>query len=345
MRLLHVPAARVAPGRARGLCFALPQPGIRDSALLIHSAAPSGRSLTIGICTRDRHAALLRGLRALHHAEPWTDRVIVVDDGSAEPVEPAVRAALGAEAPPRLSVVRHDAPAGLSAGRNRVAREARTPWVLYLDDDAVLLSPDAVRDAIAVLERDPSVAAVAFPQADAEGKLLPPGAQPSAATGPALVRSFIGFAHLVRREAVLAAGGYRELLEINGEERELSLRLLDAGHHIVYLPQAPIAHLADSGGRDPRRFLHLVVRNDVLSALLNEPLPVAMASVPMRLWRYFPMRNGWGGDDPGGFRRILGAVAGAFPRVMRERRAVRWSTLREWRRLAQSPPYHPPPAP
>jgi GT2 family glycosyltransferase len=306
-------------------------------------APPEDRTLTIGICTRDRRGSLLRGLRSLRHAEPWTDRVIVVDDGSDPPVEPGLREALGADAPPRLAVIRYEAAAGVSAGRNHVAREARTPWVLFLDDDAVLLSEDAVRAGMEVLRRDPAVAVVAFPQADEHGTLLPPGAQPSAATEPARVRSFIGFAHLVRRQAVLDAGGYREILQINGEERELSLRLLDAGQHIVYLPQAPIAHLADAAGRDVRRYLHLVVRNDVLAAMLNEPLPLAAASVPIRLWRYFPMRKGWGADDPGGFGRIVRALAGALPRVARERRAVRWSTLREWRRLAQSPPYHPPP--
>lgn len=309
----------------------------------MNRSAPSpDRPLTVGICTRNRRGALLRCLRALRHAEPLTDRVIVVDDGSDTPVEDGLREELGADAPPGLVVLRSDPPDGVTAGRNRIAREARTPWLLYLDDDAVLLSPGAVRAGIAVLEGDPAVAAVAFPQSDAEGRLLPPGAQPSAATEPALVRSFIGFAHLLRRDALLSIGGYREVLQIMGEERELSLRLIDAGHHIVYLPAHPIAHLADAGGRDPRRFLHLTVRNDVLAALLNEPLPLALATVPVRLWRYFPMRRGWGGEDPGGFRRILRAVGGALPGVARDRRAVRWRTVGEWRRLAGSPPYHPP---
>lgn len=303
------------------------------------------RSLTVGICTRNRRGSLVRGLRALRHVAELADRVIVVDDGSDAPVEPGLREALGDDAPAELVVFRNEETAGPAAGRNRIAGEARTPWLLFLDDDAVLLSADAVRAGIAVLERDPSVAAVAFPQADAEGTLLPPGAQPSPATEPALVRAFIGFAHLVRRDALLAVGGYRDLLEIMGEERELAVRLLDAGSRIVYLPDQPVAHLADAAGRDTRRFLHLTVRNDVLSALLNEPLPLALATVPVRLWRYFPMFRAWGGDDPRGFRRILRAVAGALPRVARERRSVRWATVREWRRLASSPAYHPPETP
>lgn len=308
------------------------------------SAAPV-RPLTVGICTRNRRESLLRCLRSLRHAEAVTDRVIVVDDGSDVPVEPGLREALGDDAPPRLTVIRYEATVQLSAGRNRIAREARTPWVLFLDDDAVLLSADAVRAGMEVLQADPGVAAVAFPQSDEHGTLLPPGAQPSPATERAVVRTFIGFAHLIRRSAVLAAGGYREILQINGEERELALRLMDAGHRTVYLPDQPVAHLADSAGRDLRQYLFQTVRNDVLAALLNEPLPLALATVPVRLWRYFPMRKGWGADDPGGFGRILRALADALPRVRRERRAVRWSTLREWRRLAaEAPAYRPPDA-
>jgi GT2 family glycosyltransferase len=299
------------------------------------------RPLTVGICTHERHASLLRCLRSLRHAEGLIDRVFVSDDASTHPVEPVVRAELGDDAPP-LTVLRSEQRMGPTPGRNRIARQARTPFILFMDDDAALLQGSAVRDALAVLRADPSVAAVAFAQADGGGRLYPPAAQPSAATAPALVPTFIGFAHLIRTDALLAVGGYREILQINGEERELTLRLLDVGYRVVYLPDAPVAHLADPSGRDFRRYLHLTVRNDALYGLLNEPLPVALGMLPVRLLRYFPMRRHWGGEDPGGFGRVVRAVAQALPRVRRERRAVRWSTLRAWRALGDSPPYHGP---
>jgi GT2 family glycosyltransferase len=298
------------------------------------------RPVTVGVCTRDRQASLLRCLRSLRHAEGLIDRVFVADDASAVPVEPAVRAEPEAGAP--VTVLRAETPIGPTAGRNRISREAATPFILYMDDDAALLPGTAVADALAVLRADPSVAAVAFPQADEAGALYPPGAQPSAATEPALVATFIGFAHLIRRDAVLRVGGYREILQILGEERELTMRLLDAGYRVVYLPHAPVAHLADPSGRDPRRFLHLTVRNDALSGLLNEPLPVALGMLVPRLLRYFPMRRHWGGEDPGGFGRIVRALAQAAPRVRAERRPVRWSTLRAWRAMKGSLPYHGP---
>ena len=304
---------------------------------------PAGpRPITVGICTRDRRDSLLRCLRSLRHAEPMIDRVLVADDASDPPVAAWVHEALGTDAPPGLAILRVEAPIGPTAGRNRISAEARTPYILYLDDDAAVLSERSIRDALDVLDADPSVAAVAFAQADESGRLYPPGAQPSAATVPSLVRTFIGFAHLVRRDAVVAAGGYREMLGIMGEERELTFRLLDAGQRVVYLPGAAVAHLSDPAGRDARKFLYQTVRNDALSGLLNEPLPVALAMLGPRLMRYFPMRRGWGGEDPGGFRRIVRAVVDAVPRVRQERRPVRWSTLRKWHALRDSLPYRGP---
>lgn len=298
--------------------------------------------MTVGVCTRDRPAALLRCLRSLALAGPLLERVVVVDDGSVVPVDAAALTREAALAVP-LDVLRADAPEGVARGRNRVAEVAGTPWLLFLDDDAMLLGGEAVAAGARVLERDPAVAAVAFPQADAEGRAYPAGAQPSASTVPARVRTFFGYAHLLRSEALRSVGGFREILEINGEERELSLRLLDAGYSIVHLPDATVAHVAAAEGRaDPRRLLLLHVRNDVFSALLNEPLPVALASVPVRLARYFRMRRGWGIDDPGGFGRILAEIGRAAPRLARERRPVAWRTLRAWSRLRAAPPYEAP---
>ena len=321
-----------------------PHPLPRTSHVTETHAPGHDRPLTVGICTRDRQASLLRCLRSLRHVEGMVERVFVADDASAQPVEPVIRAELGDDAA-RVTVLRAEAAIGPTAGRNRISREAATPFILYLDDDAALLSGAAIRAGLDVLRADASVAAVAFAQADADGRLYPPGAQPSAATEPALVRTFIGFAHMIRRDALLAAGGYREILQIMGEERELTLRLLDAGFRVVYLPNAPVAHLADPSGRDPRRFLYLTVRNDALSGLLNEPLPVALGMLGPRLLRYFPMRRHWGGEDPGGFRRILRALADSAPRVRRERRPVRWSTLRAWMAMKGSIPYRGPDAP
>jgi GT2 family glycosyltransferase len=288
--------------------------------------------VTVGIATRDRPEALERCLASLADLAGLVAEVIVVDDGSTPPARGRERAREG----PPVRFIRHDPSRGLAACRNRIAAEASTPWVLNLDDDAFVLTRHAVERAVRVLERDPAVAAVALAQADARGRPYPPAAQPYPVDYPAYVPTFLGYGFVARRDAFLEVGGFRARLGINGEEKELCLRLLDRGWRVVYLPDAHVGHVAAHAGRDARRYLHQTVRNTTLGALLDEPFPLVLAGVALRLYSYYPMRRGWGIDDPGGMRVLLRGLARELPAVLRERTPVRWGTIRRWRALTRN---------
>jgi hypothetical protein len=174
-----------------------------------------------------------------------------------------------------------------------------------------------------------------------DGSLLPDMMQPSPAKYVCYVPSYIGFAHLVRRGAFWQVGGYREMFRYHGEEKECCLRLIDAGYDIVFMPE-PIVHAVDPAGRDLKRYLKTVIRNDCLGSLLNEPWPMPFVSVPVRLIRYIRMRKQAGVADPGGLLWILRQVTALLPATWRQRKAVRWATIRRWRRLRREwPAYQP----
>ncbi|HYH78919.1 MAG TPA: glycosyltransferase [Longimicrobium sp.] len=299
---------------------------------------PPPPTVTVGIATRNRIEALVRGLRSLRLLDGLAAEAVVVDDASDAPVEGPARAALAGEPGPPVRFIRHDASRSTSACRNRIVREAATPWVLNLDDDAFIVTREAVEMAVRVMEADPEVAVVAFAQCDADGVPYHPSAQPLPVDYPAYVPAFIGFAALVRREAFLAVGGFRERLGINGEEKEICLRLLDRGWRVVYLPAARVGHVAAQAGRDARRYLHQTVRNNALSAMYDEPFPLVLAGTALRLYSYFHMRRGWKIHDPGGLGTIVRGLARDFPAVMREREPVRWATIRRWRAMNRNPP-------
>jgi GT2 family glycosyltransferase len=239
----------------------------------------------------------------------------------------------------QVRVIRSDQARGGIAGRNALVKEARHDLVLLLDDDAMLLDAGAVTDAVGVMERDPVVAAVAFAQAERDGSPWPASMQPGRGRTPCTIATFIGFAHLLRRSVFLELGGYRERLEFYGEEKEYCLRLLAAGRRVVYLPSALVAHVPDPGGRDRRKYVRHAIRNDCLSSLYNDPWPLVIAALPVRLWRFRKMAARIPGGDPSGITWILRELGRAWPEVMRERRAVSWRTLREWRRLRTGLPY------
>ena len=166
--------------------------------------------------------------------------------------------------------------------------EAATAYVLLLDDDAVVFSAGAVERAIAVLDRDANVTAIAFAQGEADGSPWPERMQPGRGREPAYVPAFIGFAHLLRRDAFLRLGGYRESLVFYGEEKDFCVRALEAGQRVVYLPDAVVGHVPDPGGRSATRYVRFVIRNDCLYSLYNEPWPLVAVGLPIRLWRYRP---------------------------------------------------------
>jgi GT2 family glycosyltransferase len=194
-----------------------------------------------------------------------------------------------------------------------------------------------------VLADDRTVAAVAFAQAEADGSPWPAAMQPSPAGGVRRVRSFIGFAHLLRRDVFLALGGYRELLEFGGEEKEYCLRLLEAGYSVVYRSDALVSHVPDRAGRNAQRYLRHVTRNDCLLSLLDDPIARAAWRVPARFALYFKMRRAWRIRDTNGPFWIAGQLVRMAPAVRRLRRPVSRRTLRRWRELgADGEPYDPP---
>jgi GT2 family glycosyltransferase len=262
--------------------------------------------------------------------------ILVLDDSSDPPAWHVLQ-----DAPDiirrKTRVVDQPGDRGYIVGRNTLMRLASHDYVLSMDDDAYVIDEGAVRRAVRVLQEHPDVAAVACAQAEADGSLWPVAMQPSRAGYPCVITAYIGFAQLLRRSTFLSLGGYRESFHFYGEEKDYCMRLLEAGHRVVYLPDARVAHVPDRAGRSDARYLRYVIRNDCLCALYNEPLPLPLLSVPLRLTRYAVMRRHGSISDPGGMRWILGELSAALPAVWRERSPMRWVNLRRWHQLRATP--------
>jgi len=299
--------------------------------------AASTDRISVGIATRNRRASLLRCLASLALADDLIDEVLVVDDTSDEPLSD-----LAADAVPviagKLRVIIQPDRQGPIVARNTTVRLARNECVLLMDDDAYLIDAGAIRRAVDVFTRHPEVGAVAFAQAEADGAAWPAAMQPATSSRACYVPAYIGFAHLLRRSVFLQLHGYLEPLHFYGEEKDYCLRLLNAGYAVVYMPEARVAHVPDQSGRSASRYLRYVIRNDCLSALYNEPMPLPLATVPLRLLRYESMRRHGRVEDPGGLMWILRELAAALPEAYRNRRPVAWRTFMRWRKLRAAAP-------
>jgi GT2 family glycosyltransferase len=293
--------------------------------------------LTVGIATRNRPESLVRCLNSIALIDDLASEVIVVDDCSDPPVAGALQHVASTVAT-KIRFIEQPSNQGYIFGRNRMVRLAANECVLLLDDDAYVIDADAVSRAVDVFRRNPKVGAVAFAQAEADGSPWPAAMQPSPVAYACYVAAYIGFGHLLRRSVFLELGGYQASFHFYGEEKDYCLRLLDAGYDVVYMPDARIAHVPDLSGRSPVRYLRYVIRNDCLSALYNEPFPMCLATVPLRLARYAAMRRHGNVTDPGGLRWVASDLAAKLPEVWRNRRPLRWASIWRWRRISRTWP-------
>lgn len=101
--------------------------------------------ISVVIPTRSRSGLLVRTLKSVLGQIGVDLEVVIADDGSEDDTVAAV-SALG---DPRIRVVQHSRPRGVSAARNLGMSHATGEWIAFLDDDD-LWAPDKLREQIAL---------------------------------------------------------------------------------------------------------------------------------------------------------------------------------------------------
>lgn len=217
--------------------------------------------VTIMISTKDRPVELERTLRELRRQDYPALELLVIDDGSAESLEPIVRRHW-----PEARVVHCHPPAGQAARRSEGFRLAQGRYILHLDDDSAPVEPDAVSRAVSYMESHPEAGAIALRIFN--GNDLPAALPPQT---PRLVTSFVGCGALLRTEAACAAGGYLSFFGNEWEEQEFSLRLLRAGLAIYFFPGVLIHHRVSPQNRRTARTWMRGFRNKLWAMVIHYP--------------------------------------------------------------------------
>jgi len=212
---------------------------------IAHPRPPAGPTpdTTVVIPARDHHDGLRRSLDAL--SDLTSLRVIVVDDGSLQPV----RVERGA--PTSASVVRLDPPGGPAAARNAGWRLADSEIVVFLDADCVPV--DGWLNTMLRHFADPGVAAVAPRIVSdsssgtdlAEYELLNSPLDRGPREAPVRPRSGVSYVPsaclAIRRRALVDLDGFNETLRF-GEDVDLVWRLDRRGWSVRYEPAASVIH-------------------------------------------------------------------------------------------------------
>jgi glycosyltransferase involved in cell wall biosynthesis len=184
--------------------------------------------VSVVIPTRDRIALLATALRSALAQDGVTSEVIIVDDGSAQPVAPQCRDLNG-----RVSVHSHADPRGVSTARNTGIAHARGRWIAFLDDDDAWAPAKLARQLAVASTRDRNWVYAGHVDVDADLELMggTPPPEPdevmdlltSHNSVPASASSVV-----VRATALARAGGFDTGLRVH-EDWDLWIRLARLG--------------------------------------------------------------------------------------------------------------------
>jgi glycosyltransferase involved in cell wall biosynthesis len=109
-------------------------------------SALSAPTVSVIVPTHNRHREVRRAVASVLSQSFADWELVIVDDGSRIPVDPD---ALGTD-DDRVTLLRHEAPRGVSEARNTGIRQARGQWIALLDDDD-MWSPDKLELQLACL--------------------------------------------------------------------------------------------------------------------------------------------------------------------------------------------------
>jgi GT2 family glycosyltransferase len=285
-------------------------------------------TVSIAVLNYQRRDALRRAL-ATARQQRWPSlEIIAVDNASTDGSREMVRDEF-----PDVHLVA--LPRNIAAAaRNEGVRAAKGEIVFTLDNDVLFTTPDDVARGVAVFDRHPRAAVVSFAILGPDGALSrrdwchPRDCRRWAET-EFLTDYVLEGASACRRDAFLASGGYWEPLFIGHEGWDLALRLLDAGHDLVYAPSVRVQHMVDQTARPSSRIYYTFTRNAVWIALRSKRPSDAARSIgrDLILMAFAAVRAG----EPGAWcRGVVDAIRGA-PRALATRRPMSRTTERRLR--------------
>ena len=237
----------------------------KDRSGLSGSSMDNSPRISIVITTRNRKKELARALESCYRQKYRKFEVLVCDDASTDGTDQMVTSQF-----PKARLIRTEVHSERLVMRNRAFREALGEFVLTIDDDCYFIDDRTLEGVVHAFESSPGAGVVALPLIEPTRE-KPRGWRGCQAEPRDELASFMAGAHAIRKSVALEVGGYNEMLVHHQEERDFSLRILDADWSIVYAGTRPLVHTW-SPQRDTRRIWMFGIRNTILVLFLNCPL-------------------------------------------------------------------------
>ena len=263
---------------------------------------PSLPLISVVFVNWNRCELLQAAIRSVEQQKYPSLEIIVVDNGSTDQSSGWLRQQ------EKITLIENRKNEGASHARNQGTRIAKGTYILYMDSDAEILTPDSLLRLVQYMEKNPNVAGAAggiysdpeantvwcySPCTDWEGMFDPAMSVRLLEEPPALSTCFA----LFRKENVENAGGFDEFYFYLFEDGDLCLQIRKQGFRFYIDPEVKIWHHYAEPGRTKRgqldyHYYHERLRHYYL--LKNRGIWPFFRSVcaklahPIRLKKQFP---------------------------------------------------------
>ncbi|MFM2130656.1 MAG: putative glycosyl transferase domain [Pseudomonadota bacterium] len=245
---------------------------------------------------------------------------MVLDDASPDHTRQMMRDEF-----PDILHIRMPSNMGQVFARNLGVTSTAGDYVLSLDDDAWFESPDGLARAIAIMDADSRIGALALNVRLPNGWLFLPRGMAARD-----MNSYIGCGVLLRREVAEKTLYIPEMMGA-GEESDRSLRIYDLGYSVRGAPDIVVYHELSLLNRNWRRYRFMNHRNSLIRELARCPL----ALLPWRFLRVW-LGNTWFNLRDGYFLldlQMLFHLPAILNIGLRRRRPVSLAAYRRWRAI------------
>jgi GT2 family glycosyltransferase len=267
------------------------------------------------ILSWNRLEPTLEAIESARRQEGVRVNVIVVDQGSKEEQVAALRplAARG-----DITLKEAGVNKGPGEGRNIAMALGTSEFIVGIDNDAELESPDTLAHVVRRMEADPTIGLLAFRiknfytrQDDLLSLSVYPEALLSRLDKEFLTTRYTACGHALRRSVLNRTRGYDASLFFCCEEHDLAYQIINAGYKVIYDPKAVVLHKVSPEARFwwQRDRYYYLVRNSIY-------LDYKYFQSPSNLVKYFI-----GYPIKGVYNRVPGqGIRGAFDSIPMVRR-------------------------
>ena len=232
--------------------------------------------ILIGITSKNRASILPKAIESALSQTFSEKEIWVYDDASIDNTK-----ALQQQYP-TVNWIFSDEPFGYLYARNLFMNKPDFDYFCSLDDDAWFIDSTAVAQALAYMVENTDVGVIGF-------DMLSPDA-PEKKTPDTYFKetnNFIGCGHIVRLEAAKSIGFYTENPGFyGGEEKDLCIRLIDAGFKIVTFKGMYVWHDKAMLSRDLKKQHQSGVCNDLVFTYRRAPLSILLPALPIKLYKH-----------------------------------------------------------